>query len=31
MAMIDKEAFDAAVGESFEDAIAFNAAAEVLK
>ena len=29
--MIEKAAFDAAIGESFEDAVAFNAAAEVLK
>lgn len=31
MAMIEKAAFDTAIGESFEDAVAFNAAAEVLK
>jgi len=29
--MIEKEAFYAAIGDSFEDAIAFNAAAERLK
>ena len=31
VAMIEKEAFYAAIGDSFEDAIAFNAAAERLK